>query len=135
MIITFSAVPTPAITVTVTPDPPQSIPTGGSYILTCSAMTALGLTNMPSLQWLDSPSGMPVSGIGITVGSLNQTDTTATLTLTFEPVTPSHGGQYTCLGTLESPAAGEPLMNSTTEDINVQSKLHHANGQHSMSLL
>ena len=119
----FSIVPTTVIMVSVTPDPPQSIPAGGVYTITCSATeTIMGLTNMPFLQWLDSSNGMPVSGIGITVGSLNQIDTTATLTLTFDPVIPSHGGQYTCLGTLESPAMEGSIMESTMATVNTLSK-------------
>ena len=116
--------PTPAIIVTVTPVPPRNIPTGGSYTLTCSAMKliTIGLINVPSLQWLDSLSGILVSGIGITVGSLELTDTTATLTLTFDPVILSHGGQYICQGTLESPAVEGFIVESTTETVNVQSK-------------
>ena len=79
----------------------------------------VGLTNMPSLQWLDSFDHV-VDGEGITVGQLQQNDTTAMLVLTFDPVQTSHGGKYICQGTLESPPG--QLMNASEQTVTVQSK-------------
>ena len=112
------SVPRPAITVSVISE--GSDTAGESYVLTCAVMEEVeGLTNMPSLQWLD-PSDQVVDGEGITVGQLQQNETTATLVLTFDPVRTSHGGEYTCQGTLESPPG--PLMNTSEQTVTVQSK-------------
>ena len=112
------SVPRPAITVSVISE--GSDTAGDSYVLTCIVMEEIeGLTNMPSLQWLD-PSDQVVADGSITVGQIRRTDTTATLVLTFDPVRTSHGGEYTCQGTLESPPG--PLMNTSEQTVTVQSK-------------
>ena len=113
------SVPRPAITVSVISE--GSDTAGESYVLTCTVMEEIeGLTNMPSLQWLDPSDQVVVDGEGVTVGQIQQTDTTAMLVLTFDPVRTSHGGEYTCQGTLESPPG--PLMNTSEQTVTVQSK-------------
>ena len=118
----FCLVPVPAITVTVTLS--GNAVAGGSYTLDCSAMeeVAMGLTGMPSLQWLDSPGDMPVSGMDITVGTLQQTETTAMRALTFNPIRTSLGGNYTCVGTLQSPAVEDEIVEIFMQTVNVASK-------------
>ena len=111
--------PRPAITVSVNSE--GSDTAGESYALTCTVMEEIeGLTNMPSLQWLDPSDQVVVDGEGITVGQLQQNETTAILVLTFDPVRTSHGGEYTCQSTLESPPG--PLMNTSERTVTVQSK-------------
>ena len=66
------------------------------------------------------PSDQVVVDGSITVGQIQRTDTTAMLVLTFDPVRTSHGGEYTCQGTLESPPG--PLMNTSEQTVTVQSK-------------
>ena len=111
--------PRPAITVSVISE--GSDTAEDSYVLTCTVMEELeGLTNMPSLLWLNSSDQVVVDGEGITVGQLQQNETTATLVLTFDPVRTSHGGNFTCQGTLESPPG--PLMNTSEQTVTVQSK-------------
>ena len=80
----------------------------------------MGLINTPSLQWLDSSGQEIVDGEGITVEKTHQNETTAILVLTFDPVRTSHGGQYSCQGTLESPPG--PLMNTSEQTVTVSSK-------------
>ena len=112
------SVPRPAITLSV--DSEGNGIAGESYNLTCIVTEeVVGLTNMPTLQWLNS-SYQVFDGEGITVGQLQQNETTATLVLTFDPVRTSHGGEYTCQGTLESPPG--PLMNTSEQTVTVQSK-------------
>ena len=80
----------------------------------------MGLTNMPSLQW-QNPSGQEVvNGEGIAVQQTHQNETTAILVLTFDPVRTSHGGRYSCQGTLESPPG--LLMNTSEQAFTVSSK-------------
>ena len=111
--------PRPAITVSVNSEGNNTA--GESYVLTCTVMEEIeGLTNMPSLQWLDPSDQAVANGEGITVGQIQITDTTAILVLTFDPVRTSHGGEYTCQGTLESPPG--PLMNTSEQTVTVQSK-------------
>ena len=110
--------PRPAINVSVISEGNDTA--GEFYALTCIVTEeVVGLTNMPTLQWLNS-SDQVFDGEGITVGQLQQNETTATLVLTFDPVRTSHGGEYTCQGTLESPPG--PLMNTTEQTVSVQSK-------------
>ena len=111
--------PRPAITVSVNSQ--GSTTAGGSYTLTCIVIEeVVGLTNLPSLQWQNSSGQEIVNGEGITVGEVQQTDTTAILVLTFDPVRTSHGGQYSCQGTLESPPG--LLMNTSEQTVTVSSK-------------
>ena len=111
--------PRPAITVSVNSE--GSDTAGESYVLTCIVMEEIvGLTNMPSLQWLDPSDQVVADGEGITVGQIQRTDTTAMLVLTFDPVRTSHGGEYTCQGTLESPTG--TLRNTSEQTVTVQSK-------------
>ena len=109
----------PAITVSVNSQ--GSTTAGGSYTLTCTIMEeVVGLTNMPSLQWQNSSGQEIVNGEGITVGEVQQTDTTAILVLTFDLVRTSHGGEYSCQGTLDSPPG--LLMNTSEQTVTVSSK-------------
>ena len=111
--------PRPAITVSVNSQ--GSTTAGGSYTLTCTIMEeVVGLTNMPSLQWLDSSGQEIVDGEGITVEQTHQNETTTILVLIFDPVRTSHGGEYTCQGILESPPG--ILVNTFHQTITVLSK-------------
>ena len=113
------SVPRPAITVSVISE--GSDTAGNSYVLTCTVMEEVeGLSNMPSLQWLDPSDQVVANGEGVTVGQIQQTDITGMLILTFDPVRTSHGGEYTCQGTLKSPPG--PLMNTSEQIVTVQSK-------------
>jgi len=78
---------------------------GSNYSLVCSAVKNVnGLLRPIQLEWID-PNGHPVvNGSGITVEAANSVSTMTTQTLTFGSLHTSHGGEYTCQATLESPA-------------------------------
>ena len=76
-----------------------------------------GLTNSPTLQWV-YPEGNTVSGELITVDETS--DTSATQTLTFDPLHTSDGGDYTCQAMLVSPLGD--IEDSTIQTITVQSE-------------
>ena len=97
---------------------------GMIYNLTCTVSKRVGgLINSPTAMW--TTGGMAVSdGNDITVSTIT-TDTTTTSTLTFDPLRTSHGGSYSCSGTLTSPALETPLTSSTLEEHRVQSEQSH----------
>ena len=73
-----------------------------TYNLTCTVEANVP----PTVQWLYSSNGTEVTnGSAITVGTERTTGSTTTLTLSFDPLHTSHGGQYTCQSTIDSPAS------------------------------
>ena len=75
---------------------------GGTYNLTCTVEANV----QPTVQWLYSSNGTAVTnGSNITVGTERTTGSTTILTLSFNPLSTSHGGQYTCQSTIDSPAS------------------------------
>ena len=100
-----------------------SLVAGEMYTLTCAVVELIdGLTGMPTLQWINSEDSPLVTGDGITVSELNSTDTSATLTLVFNPLRTSHGGKYICRAMLESPPVEGGIVDSITETVIVQSE-------------
>ncbi len=95
---------------------------GEEYTLLCLASkTVSGLSNTPSLQWLDED-GSPVSNGGpVTVGEATAQSSGVSLSLTFSSLHVSHGGRYTCQASLSSPALETSLVKSTTSDVTLQS--------------
>ena len=93
---------------------------GDVYSLTCTATELIdGLTNSPTLQWLNG-TGQPVTN-GM-LGDAISTNTSVTQTLTFNSLLTSDGGEYTCKAMLQSPAEEGGIMNCTTETVTVQSQ-------------
>ena len=94
---------------------------GDVYSLTCTATELIdGLTNSPTLQWLNG-TGQPVTN-GM-LGDTMSTNTSVTQTLTFSSLLTSDGGEYTCEAKLQSPAVEEGIIvNSTTQTVTVQSQ-------------
>ena len=88
--------------------------------LTCTVSEVIsGLTNMPSAHW----SGPVTSGDDIVVTENLRSATTVTVALTFSSLLTSHTGQYTCQGTLVSPAAEDNIISTShTVSVNVTSK-------------
>ena len=87
----------------------------GNLTLTCTVSeTISGLTNIPSAHW----SGPVTSGDDIVVTETVRNATTVTVDLTFSSLHTSHAGQYTCQGTLVSPAA-EDNITSTSDPVSV----------------
>ena len=86
--------------------------------LTCTVSERIsGLTSVPSAQWT-TVSGT-VSG-NIVVTETVRNDTKAVTTLSFAPsLLTSHAGQYTCIGSLNSPAADDGIITTSADPISV----------------
>ena len=83
--------------------------------LTCTVREAiLGLTNMPSAQWIKN---------NVSLGGTVRNDTTsAVATFSFSPLKTSHAGQYICQGTLYSVAATNAtngVITNSTQPVSV----------------
>ena len=91
----------------------------GGLTLTCTVReTVNGLTNIPSGHWM-GPSGPVNSSEGIVmVETRNKTEgilSRLTITVTFSSLDTPHAGEYTCQGTLFTPAeGGKTVTNSST---------------------
>ena len=77
--------------------------------------TADGLIYSPTAMWI-IPSEQNDSSI-----STSKIEASISV-LTFDPLKTSHGGNYTCRGTLASLASIEPLKVYSSEQVTVQSK-------------
>ena len=108
--------------VTIEAETPGTPLAGDSYTLTCTVEVVEGL--VPVVQWLDPFSNTIVSGGDFTVGDPTIDGTTTTLTLTFNPLRTSHGGEYTCRATVTVEEVS--ISDVTGEDtftVTLQSKL------------
>ena len=86
---------------------PVEAGSGGST-LTCTVReTISGLTNIPSALWV-GPSGPVEDGESVTLTETTS-DVSATLTLTFSSLLTSQAGEYTCQGTVVTPAGVDGL--------------------------
>ena len=94
-----------------------------SYLtLTCKVHeTISGLTNMPTALWV-GPSGPVEDGENFTlIGTTNER--TATLTLSSPSLLTSQAGEYTCQGTVVTPAGVDDItITSIPTDITVRCK-------------
>ena len=115
----MSSVPPNVVTASVSRS--GTVRAGMVYNLTCTvSKTVGGLVNSPTATW--TTGGVAVStGNNITV-SVTVRDSSATSTLTFDPLRTSHEASYSCRGTLTSPAREAPLTPSALKDLHVQSK-------------
>ena len=94
----------------------------GGLTLTCTVReTISGLTNMPSAHWM-GPSGPVTSGEDIVVTQIVHDDTTANVTVTFSSLHTSHAGEYTCQGTVVTPAGVENATINSTINVTVSCK-------------
>ena len=78
---------------------------GEAYSLVCS-VTVTGSTDTPTITWLDPMNSTVPSEMVSTTGSMS--------TLTFNPLSASHAGTYTCRATLGG------AMGAAMEEITVQ---------------
>ena len=86
----------------------------GGLTLTCTVReTISGLTNMPSAHWM-GPSGPVTSGEDSVMTQTARDNTTANVTLTFSSLHTSHAGEYTCQGTVVTPAGVEDVTITST---------------------
>ena len=115
----LTALPAPQVTIT----PSGSSTAGSPYNLTCTVMVVNGLVVVPQVMWLKNG----VNGdIGQSVSSTSgvvSTNTT-TLTLQFNPLYTSHGGEYSCIANVSLPVISITSLYSTSvTNVLVQSKL------------
>ena len=81
--------PTPMVSVSVTTSGTNTA--GETYSLVCS-VTVTGSTDTPTITWLDPMDSQVPSEMVSTTGSMS--------TLTFNPLSASHAGTYTCRATV-----------------------------------
>ena len=88
--------------------------------LTCTVNEAImGLTNIPSAQWMIT-SGLVTSGDDdITITETVIDDSMTIITLSFISLHTSHAGEYTCQGTLDSPATLNVIITSIPANVTV----------------
>ena len=92
---------------------------GETYNLTCTVEANVPPT---TVQWLYFSNGTAVTnGSNITVWAQRTTDSTTILTLSFNPLHTSHGGQYTCRSTTDTP----PSTVNATRNVIVQGECVH----------
>ena len=109
------ALPAPQVTIT----PSGSSTAGSSYTLTCTVMVVNGLVVVPQVMWLKN--GTSVVGGNVTSGMV--TANTTTLTLLFNPLHTSNGGQYSCIANVSIPIISiTSLYNTSASSLTVQSK-------------
>ena len=108
---------------TVTGEPAGTDPSAGeSYTLTCTVEVVERLTVTPDVEWLDPDNNTITTGGDITVGSPQRSGTTTTLTLTFNPLLTSHGGEYTCRANITIEDISVDITGSDSFEVIVQSK-------------
>eukprot|EP00731_Ephydatia_muelleri_P019021 Em0011g1061a len=97
--ITVKALPAPQVTIT----PSGSSTAGSPYNLTCTVMVVNGLVVVPQVMWFrNGTSVIGGNGILLTPGMLSAN--TTTLSLQFNPLHTSNGGQYSCTADVSLPA-------------------------------
>jgi len=75
---------------------------GELFTLTCSVTQVENITGLATIQWM-GPDGNPVVDKGpIIVGTAEKKERVVTSSLKFNPLFTSHGGEYTCQGSLVS---------------------------------
>ena len=108
---------------TVTGEPTGTAPSAGeSYTLTCIVEVVEGLIVRPDVEWLDPDNNAVATGGDITVGSPQTSNTTTTLTLIFNPLLTSHGGEYTCRANITIEEILVDITGSDSFEVIVQSK-------------
>ena len=98
---------------------------GDILALVCTISVTEGFSDLqqaPDVQWR-GPSGMLiVSGGSVTVGNPVTFGSTTNLTVWFSPLYTSHGGRYTCQGSLD--LQGDTVYVSVIQDIFIQGTLY-----------
>ena len=90
-----------------------------AYSLICSVTEGItGLTGTPSVQWIGPDDNTVVP----TTGSMSN-QTSSYVVLSFQSLTTSSGGLYTCLATLPSPAVTGDITANTSQPVVVESML------------
>ena len=111
----LTALPAPQVTIT----PSGNSTAGSPYTLTCTVMVVNGLAVVPQVMWLKN--GTSVVGGNVTSGMVSAN--TTTLTLQFNPLHTSNGGQYFCIANVSIPIISiTSLYNNSESSFIVQSK-------------
>ena len=92
----------------------MQVEAGGSYNYNCIATSDI----TPLVKWM-GPGNTPISGDGIVVGSPVINETHTILSLSFNLLRTSHGGNYTCTSIVQSLHS----IQTATQDVIVKSKL------------
>ena len=87
---------------------------GQQYKLTCTVVKAEGVREDPTVQWRGPDGSVVERDSNIILDGPHTFGTTSTLTLTLNPLVPSHGGGYACQAGFGSP---ETSSQSTTHVI------------------
>jgi len=90
---------------------------GHNFSLTCTVDVSIP----PVVQWIYPNSTVITNSRWITVGTLVRANTITSLTLIFEPLVTSHGGQYTCHSKVDVVSSAR----NSTRNVAVQSELVH----------
>ena len=97
---------------------------GSEFTLTCSISEDIsGLIAMPNAIWLNPDGGAVMPGNDITIVTPPPSDRVVISTLTFNPLRTSHEGEYTCSGTITSPAQEGIISVRQQRDVSIQSKI------------
>ena len=90
---------------------------GGTYTLVCYVAVSQGSTSQPTITWLDNDVQILAPDSSRTVSAITSEDSNVySSTLTFNPLSASHAGIYTCRATVD----GETLTD--TDVVTVQSE-------------
>ena len=119
----LTALPAPQVTIT----PSGSSTAGSPYTLTCTVMVVNGLVVVPQVMWLTNVIGGNGAGVaggnGILVTSGMASANTTNLTLQFNPLHTSNGGQYSCIANVSIPIISiTSLYTTSAYNVTVQSK-------------
>ena len=113
----FTAPPPP--TLTISPSVGGTSTAGDSFSLTCTVSVVENLIQSPIVTWI----GPGVGQTGVKEIGLMVSDAVTILTLSFNPLQTSHGGQYTCRAVLSNNIISNAGVNTSTmssTDVQVQ---------------
>ena len=104
---------------------------GEPLTLTCTVSVLEGVSGVPVIAWR-RPDGSSVDSDDlVTVGDSETSDQITTRALEFHSLYTSHGGQYTCIATLDVDGSTSTAL--VTKDVIVQSKFDvQYNSEHSI---
>ena len=119
----INSVDLPAPMVIIEPKTPDAPLAGTNYTLTCTAEVVEGLVVVPVVWWTDPSNKTIVSGIDFTVRDPVTVGNITTVTLTFNSLHTSHGGEYTCQATITIEEISiSDLSGQAVQRVNVTSK-------------
>ena len=92
---------------------------GEDLVLTCTVTVVEHLTVQPTVQWSGGSVG---SGASVTQDETTPNGVTSMRTLTFSPLSTSHGAEYTCQVGISIPSISVTSSGSDSRAVMVQSK-------------